>query len=280
MNAKAPQERRHPSPRAIATRAALAAALACAPLAAPAQVEVGSQSGFTKLVPAADVEQAATQQYGEMMAQARAKGALGGPNDPQVQRLRLIAQKIIPHALAWNPRAKDWKWEVNLIKSDQVNAFCMPGGKIAFYTGILQQLQLTDDEVGMIMGHEIAHALREHARERMGKTAATSIGANILSQVLGFGQVGQTLTGYGAQLLSLRFGREDESEADLVGMEIAARAGYDPRAGVSLWKKMGSLNKSAPPQWLSTHPSGTTRISDIERNLPRVMPLYEKARRG
>lgn len=280
MTAKAPQKRRFPNFNAIASRTALAAALACAPLVAPAQVDVGSQSGFTKLVPAGDVEKAATQQYGEMMAQARAKGALAGPNDPQLVRLRTIAQRIIPQSLSWNPRARDWKWEINLVGSNQVNAFCMPGGKIAFYTGILTQLQLTDDEAAMVMGHEIAHALREHARERMGKNAATSIGANVLSQILGFGQVGQTLTGYGAQLLSLRFGREDESEADLVGMEIAARAGYDPRAAVTLWKKMGSLNKSAPPQWLSTHPSGATRIAELERNLPRVMPLYERAKRG
>ena len=130
----------------------------------------------------------------------------------------------------------------------------------------------------MVMGHEIAHALREHARERMGKSAATNIGVNVLSQVLGFGQVGQTLTQYGAQLLTLEFSREDESEADLVGMELAARAGYDPRAGVTLWEKMGAASKGAPPQFLSTHPSGKTRIADIERNLPKVMPLYEASR--
>ena len=165
-----------------------------------------------------------------------------------------------------------------MIDSSQINAFCMPGGKIAFYTGLVQKLKLTDDEVAMVMGHEIAHALREHARERMGKNAATGIGANLLSQVLGFGQVGQTVTSYGAQLLTLKFGREDESEADLVGMDIAARAGYDPRAGVSLWRKMSAANQSAPPQWLSTHPSGKARIADIEANLPKVLPLYERSR--
>jgi len=97
--------------------------------------------------------------------------------------------------------------------------------------------------------------------------------------VLGFGQVGQTLTQYGAQLLTLEFSREDESEADLVGMELAARAGYDPRAGVTLWQKMGAASKGAPPQFLSTHPSGKTRIADIERNLPKVMPLYEASQK-
>ena len=265
------------------TLAALAAALLMGTAPAMAQregVEVGGNSGFAKLVPAEEIEQAAKQQYAKMMQEASAQKALAPPNHPQLQRLRGIAQRIIPHAVAWNPRAKDWQWEVNLIGSKQINAFCMPGGKIAFYTGILEQLQLTDDEVAMIMGHEMAHALREHARERMGKSAATSIGAGLLSQLFGLGDVGQTVAGYGVQLLNLRFGREDESEADLVGMELGARAGFNPRAGITLWQKMGAANMGAPPQWLSTHPAGATRIADMERTLPRVLPLYERARKS
>lgn len=241
-------------------------------------VEVGKNSAFTKLVPADQLEESATQQYRQMLAQAAEKRALAPDTHPQVQRLRAIARKIIPHATEWNPRAAQWRWEVNLLGSNQINAFCMPGGKIAFYTGILDKLQLTDDEVAMVMGHEIAHALREHARERMGKNAATSLGTNLLSQVLGLGQLGHTVTQYGAQLLTLQFSREDESEADLVGMELAARAGYNPRAGVSLWRKMAAANKNAPPQWLSTHPSSNTRIGEIEANLPKVEPLYRRAR--
>ena len=242
-------------------------------------VEMRGTSAFARLVPAEDVERSASAQYAQMMQEANAKNALASKDNPQLIRLRAIATKIIPFSLEWNDRAKSWKWEVNLIGSNQINAFCMPGGKIAFYTGILEQLKLTDDEVAMIMGHEIAHALREHARERIGKGAATNIGAGVLSQLFGLGQVGQTLTNYGAQLLTLQFSREDESESDLVGMELAARAGYDPRAGVTLWQKMGAANKGAPPQWLSTHPSGTSRIAEIEANLPKVMPLYEKAKR-
>ena len=241
-------------------------------------VEMRGTSVLARLVPAEDVERSATAQYAQMMQDANNKKALAPKDNPQVVRLRAIATKIIPFALDWNDRAKTWKWEVNLIGSNQINAFCMPGGKIAFYTGILEQLKLNDDEIAMIMGHEIAHALREHARERMGKSAATNISAGVLSQLFGLGQVGQTLTNYGAQLLTLQFGREDESEADLVGLELGARAGYDPRAGVTLWQKMATASKGAPPQWLSTHPSGATRIADIEANLPKVMPLYEKAR--
>ncbi len=239
-------------------------------------VEVGANSVFSRLVPADSVEQSAAQQYAEMLQQAAAKNALGGKNHPQVRRLRAIAQRIVPHALGWNPRAKNWRWEVNLIGSKQVNAFCMPGGKIAFYSGILEQLKLTDDEVATVMGHEIAHALREHARARMAKNAATGIGVNLLSNVLGLGQLGQTVTSYGAQLLTLQFSRSDESDADLVGMELAARAGFDPRAGVTLWQKMAAASQGAPPQWLSTHPSGNTRIADIQANLPKVLPLFQR----
>jgi predicted Zn-dependent protease len=239
-------------------------------------VEVGKNSVFTKLVPAETIEESAAQQYGKMLQQAASQGALVGKDHPQVKRLRAIATKIVPNAMGWNPRAVNWRWEVNLIGSKQINAFCMPGGKIAFYSGILEQLKLTDDEVATVMGHEVAHALREHARERMGKNAATNVGANLLSGLLGLGQLGQTVTSYGAQLLTLQFSRSDESEADLVGMELAARSGFDPRAGVSLWQKMAAASKGAPPQWLSTHPSGNTRIADIQANLPRVMPLYQR----
>lgn len=242
-------------------------------------VDVGGNSAFSKLVSASDIERASQQQYQQMLQQAAAQKALAPADNPQLKRLRTIAQRIIPFATPWNERSPNWKWEVNLIGSSQINAFCMPGGKIVFYTGILKTLQLTDDEVAIVMGHEIAHALREHARERMGKNAATGIGANLIGQILGLGQIGQTVTNYGAQLLTLEFSRSDESEADLVGMELAARAGFDPRAGVTLWQKMGAANKNAPPQWLSTHPSGKTRIADIEANLPRVMPLYERAKK-
>jgi predicted Zn-dependent protease len=259
----------------------LAFALALLPAAAPwAQregVDVGKNSRLAGLVPATEVENASNQQYHELLQQAAAKHALAPAGDPQLVRLRQIAHRLIPQSAAWNARAGSWHWEVNLIRSNQINAFCMPGGKIAVFTGILEKLQLTDDELAMVLGHEMAHALREHARERIAKNAATSIGANILTQVLGLGQIGQTITGYGAQLLTLRFSRGDESEADLVGMELAARAGYDPRAAITLWQKMGQASKGAPPQWLSSHPTGATRIADLQRNVPRVMPLYERS---
>ena len=240
-------------------------------------VEVGPKSSFSQLVSAEQVEQAAQQNYLQMRQQAASKNALAAPNNPQLVRLRAIAQRIIPFTSEWNERARQWRWEVNLIDSPQINAFCMPGGKIAFFTGILDKLKLTDDEVAMIMGHEMAHALREHARERMGKTAATRGAIEIGSAIFGLGNGGRYLAGMGGQLLTLKFGRDDESEADLVGMELAARAGYDPHAGVTLWQKMAVASKNAPPQFISTHPSGPTRIRDIEVNLPKVQPLYAQA---
>jgi predicted Zn-dependent protease len=243
-------------------------------------VDVGRNSAFARLVPAEEVEASANKQYQSLLRQAADQNALAGPNHPQLIRLRRIAEKLIPFAYNWNPRARNWKWEVNLLGSKQINAFCMPGGKIVFYTGILEQLKLTDDEVAQIMGHEIAHALREHARERMGKSAATNIGAGLLSQVLGLGDLGRTVTNYGAELLTLKFSRDNETEADLVGLELAARAGYDPRAGITLWRKMQAASKGAPPQWLSTHPAGETRITDIEKALPQVLPIYERASRN
>ena len=240
-------------------------------------VSVGKTSSFAKLVPVEQVENGAAQQYRQMLQQAAQQKALAPDDHPQVRRLRAIAQKILPHAAKWNPRAEKWKWEVNLIGSKQINAFCMPGGKIAFYNGILDTLKMTDDEVAMVMGHEVAHALREHARERMGKQAATNIGANVLSSVLGLGNAGNAVLGASANLLTLKFSRDDETEADTVGLELAARAGYDPRAGITLWRKMQQANKGAPPQWLSTHPASDSRIKEIERHLPEVMPLYYRA---
>jgi predicted Zn-dependent protease len=240
-------------------------------------VDVGPRSSFSKLVSAEEIEQAAGQQYAQMMSQARAKRALAPDDHPQVVRLRYIAQRIIPYTDEWNERAKRWHWEINLLGSSQINAFCMPGGKIAFYSAILSQLRLEDDEVAAVMGHEVAHALREHARERIGKGSATNIGLSIGAQLLGLGQLGDVAANLGTQLLTMKFGREDETEADLVGLELAARAGYDPQAAVRLWNKMGAAAKGAPPQWLSTHPSNSTRIRDIKENLPKVEPLYARA---
>ncbi|OYZ43930.1 MAG: peptidase M48 [Acidovorax sp. 16-64-162] len=244
----------------------------------------GGQCGgsLRKLVPAETLENSAAQQYQQMLQQAKAQRALAPAGHPQLQRLHAIAKRLIPHAAPWNDRARQWRWEVNLIGSSQVNAFCMPGGKIAFYTGILDQLKLTDDEAAMIMGHEMAHALREHARERIAKTQGTNLALRLGSQLLGLGDLGNVAASLGGQLLTLQFSRSDESDADLVGLELAARGGYQPSAAVSLWQKMGNATggKQGGLAFLSTHPSGPARIRELEQNVPRVQGLYEAARRN
>jgi predicted Zn-dependent protease len=240
-------------------------------------VNVDRMSRLRGLVPERQLEEQATMQYEELKQQAMQKGVLAADTDPALQRVRAISRRIIANATRWNPGAADWQWEINLIRAANVNAFCMPGGKIAFFSGLIDQLKLTDDEIAIVAGHEIAHALREHGRERVAKGNLLQLGASLGSAIFGLGQTGQAMVGQGAQLALLRFSRDDETEADTVGLDLVARAGYDPRAGVAVWRKMAMLEKSAPPQWLSSHPSGNNRIAQIQKTLPQVMPVYAKA---
>ena len=228
------------------------------------------------LASAETMERTGEQQYAQLTRQAFQKRALLPDDHPQTVRLRRIFNELLPHSYKFNERARNWKWEVNVVNSPQVNAFCMPGGKIAFFTGIIEKMRLTDDEVAMVMGHEIAHALREHSRARAAKTTLTNFGTIAVSVLVG-GNAGE-LARAGGGLLSLRFSRTDETEADLVGMELAARAGYNPESGITLWQKMSAASQGSPMEFMSTHPSGTTRISTIKTNLKDVMPLYERAK--
>jgi predicted Zn-dependent protease len=173
-----------------------------------------------------------------------------------------------------------WAWETNVITSPEVNAWCMPGGKMAVYTGLIEKLNITDDELAAVMGHEIAHALREHARERASEQMIASGVISVGSALLGLGDIGQQ----GAQfaymgLLGLPNSRRHETEADRVGIELAARAGYDPRAAITLWQKMGQAGGGEAPKFLSTHPSQSDRLNDLGNYAQRVLPLYEQSRR-
>jgi predicted Zn-dependent protease len=239
-------------------------------------VKVRRLSMMRNLVSAAKLEQAALQQYDQLRSQATTRNALIAADDPLAKRVQRVAQDLLPHAAKWNPRAKDWKWDITVIKTPAINALCMPGGKIAVFTGILDTLKLTDDELAVVLGHEMAHALREHARARTAKVTLTNVGTLAIGLVIG-GNVGE-LARQGGGLLALRFNRDDERDADLVGLELAARAGYDPQAGITLWQKMTQAAKGSPPTWLSTHPSGEDRERRTKAALKDVMPLYEKAR--
>jgi Zn-dependent protease with chaperone function len=244
-------------------------------------IAVPPRSRAASLASSEALEKQAIAQYAQLLKSASSQRALAPPDYPPLLRLQRIAKRLVPHTARFSERAGDWRWEVNLIGSNQVNAFVMPGGKIAFFTGIIDQLKLTDDEIAMIMGHEMAHALLEHGRERAGQqklAQIATIGASVFSQILGYGDLGGQLASGASQLTLLKFNRGDETEADLIGMDIAARAGFDPRAAVTLWQKMAALSKGqSSAQFLSTHPAHGTRIETIRAALPKVMPLYARA---
>jgi predicted Zn-dependent protease len=244
------------------------------------QGTVGVKRSQLLLVSSAELDRAAAAQYRQVVQREIPNGNVN--RDPQqAERVRAIARRLIPQTAVFRKDAPAWKWEVNVITSPEVNAWCMPGGKIAFYTGILEKLQLTDDEAAAIMGHEIAHALREHGRERASQQLATTLGAAAVGAVLGIGQGGADLVGMVGQVtFLLPYSRLHETEADRIGVELAARGGYDPRAAIALWQKMAKLSGGGgPPAILSTHPSNEDRIKDLGGFSQKVMPLYEEARK-
>lgn len=240
---------------------------------------VGVKREQRMAVSEAALESAAGKQYSQLMAQAAKQGKLNA--DPaQYARVKEIAERLIPQTKAFRPDAVNWKWEVNVLNSPDVNAWCMPGGKIAVYTGLIEKLKITDDELAAVMGHEISHALREHSRERASEQAVANIGITVLATVAGIGQLGQKGMEYAYQgLLGLPNSRTHETEADRMGVELAARAGFDPRAAISLWKKMGEIGGGEPPKFLSTHPPRAERMRDLTAYSEKVMPLYQQAQR-
>jgi predicted Zn-dependent protease len=262
------------------------------PLAAAAAFLVGCQSVETTkpgvvgvdrdqrmMVSADEVHSGSVKAYAQMMAEAKSKNVLD--RDPaMLKRVQDITQRLIPHTASFRPDAAKWPWEVHVISVDEVNAWCMPAGKMAIYTGLIQKLNATDDEIAAVMGHEIAHALREHARERISRQMGTQATIGIVGAILGVGQMGQGIANTVADVtLNLPNSRLHETESDRIGVELAARAGFDPRAAVTLWEKMGKLSGgNQPPKWLSTHPPHGDRINDLRAYSEKVMPLYAQAK--
>lgn len=239
---------------------------------------VGVDREQAMMVSSASINQSAERAYNQVKSGAQRKGQLN--RDPvQLERLRAIARRMIPHTGTFRSDAPGWHWEVNLISSKEMNAWCMPGGKIAFNAGLLERLQLTDDEVAAVMGHEIAHALREHARERASQAMAQSIGIAVIGAAARAPGAAIDLT---QMVLDITFNlpnsRTHEIEADRIGVELAARSGFDPRAAVTLWEKMQRAGGGQAPEFLSTHPPHANRISDLRDYSQRVMPLYEQTR--
>ncbi|WP_144634542.1 M48 family metallopeptidase [Bordetella genomosp. 13] len=262
-----------------ATGATLAILTGCASVNTTQSGTVGVDRAqyMSRLVSEQQLDQEASQQYGQIVQEARTKNLLDR-DAAQVSRVRGISQRLIAQVGAFRPDAAKWAWEVHVLSTDDVNAWCMPGGKIAVYTGLLDKIKPTDAELAAVLGHEIAHALREHARERVSQQMATNLGLQVLSIATGSSaasDVGGKLT---EVMFTLPNSRTHETEADRMGVELAARAGYDPRAAVTLWQKMGAASGgSSPPEFLSTHPSASTRISELQATSQQVMPLYEQS---
>ena len=242
-------------------------------------VGVTRSQSMANFVSEADLRATAVQNYQQTLAGGQKAGKLN--DDPALtRRVRAISSRLIAQTAYFRADAPKWPWEVNVMDSPELNAWCMPGGKVMVYSGLVKQLQLTDDELAAVIGHELAHALREHARERISR----EYGQNLLLTV---GMVALGVSGPAAQLgdmlgkvtFSLPHGRTQETEADGMGLELMARAGYDPAAAVNVWRKMAKVQQSQQAEFLSTHPSSSTRIAELQALLPKVTPLYEAAQR-
>ena len=266
---------------ATAASAALLSLSACETVDTTQPGAVGVDRDQRMMVSSQEVQASSQKAYAQMMAEAQKKGVLD--RDPaQVQRVRNIVSRLVPKTTTFRPDAQKWPWDVHVISIDEANAWCMPGGKMAIYTGLIQKLGLSDDEIAAVMGHEIAHALREHARERVSRQMGTQMAVGIAGALFGIGDLGQGLGNMVADVtLNRPNSRLHETEADRIGVELAARAGYDPRAAIRLWEKMAkSSGGGQPPKWLSTHPSHEDRLKDLQIYAEKVMPLYQASKGG
>ena len=259
---------------AVAATAALVAACASTTQGGA----VGANRSQILIVSEAQMNQQAALAYSETLQKASSARALN-TNTAQTARVQEISRRLIAQTGYFRPDARQWDWQVNVIQEKTINAWCMPGGKIAVYSGIIDTLKLTDDELAAVIGHEISQALREHSREQASTSALQSLGVSVVSQAAGLGNLGSTVINTAAKYaLELPFSRRHETEADIVGLELMARAGYNPQAAISVWQKMSAASQGSVPQFMSTHPSHATRIADLQAAMPKVMPLYQSAR--
>ena len=251
---------------------------ACANTTRPGAVGV-NRSQFM-MISSSEVDRLSAISYNDQNEKAKEKNALV-TSGPTYDRLKRIANRLIPQTGEFRDDTRQWNWQLTLINASTLNASCAPGGKITFYTGIIEQLNLSDDEIAAIMGHEIAHALREHGRERLSQAMAQSAVTNLaLAAAGGYGSAVSAANQVAQYLLVLPNSRQNESEADAIGLELSARAGYNPRAAISVWQKMIKATEGKnPPEFLSTHPSGETRIEQLTALMPSVEPLYQSSKK-
>jgi len=269
------------TPKRLVVAVAAAAVLvvsACETVQTTQPGVVGVARKQRMIVSEQDVEQGAAQAYAEEKSKAQAAGKLNA-NSALTSRVRNVAQRLIPATATFRSDAPNWPWEVNTLKTDELNAYCMPGGKIMVYSGLVEKLNLTDAELAAVLGHEMAHALREHSRERVSRAMTQQIALAGVAVLTGAGEGVQNMANtVAAVTFQLPHSREQESEADTIGLELMARAGFDPNAAVSVWKKMIAAEQGGTPQFLSTHPSPQSRIQDLQALVPKVTPLYQRAK--
>jgi predicted Zn-dependent protease len=237
-------------------------------------VRIAPRSGIAKIVSADALERKADEEFRRQKEMARSANTLLPDDHPDVARVWRVVKGILPHAAKFNERASVWKWEVIVLDESTINAFCAPGGKITVLTGIIRELQLTDDELAVLVGHEVAHALRDHSRGDLARSAISKIAGEVMVAATG---MDKKLIEDGMRLSMLEAMRKTEIEADLIGLELVARSGRDPRAGITFWEKMQRLGADGQPQWLSTHPSDEVRLQSMKANMHDVLPLYEAA---
>ncbi|TAL93699.1 MAG: M48 family peptidase [Paraburkholderia sp.] len=241
-------------------------------------VRYGSPAVFRNLIPSAMLESQASAEFDEIARGASHANKLYPTTDAHVKRVRAAMDQLIPFSLKWNERAKNWKWDVAVVKSPDIRMYCLPGGKVVVYGGLLDRVRLNDNELGMLLGHEIAHALREHARERLGERQAAQLSSGPIPQLFGLADLGEAPLGIGTQLLEMKYENTDETEADVIGSDIASRAGFDPRAAITLWDKLATATRKNREQgFIYVHPYPPARRADIMKRLPDMLPLYAKA---
>ena len=239
---------------------------------------VGINRSQFMMISSAEVDRLSAVSYNEQNQKAKEKNILV-TSGPTYDRLKTISNRLIQQTGVFRDDTRQWNWQLSLINAPILNATCAPGGKITFYTGLIDQLNLTDDEIAAIMGHEIAHALREHGRERLSQAMAQNLVTNIAA-ASGYGSSANAANQVAQYILVLPNSRQNESEADAIGLELAARSGYSPQAAISVWKKMiKATNGKTSPEFLSTHPSGETRIEQLSALMPAVEPLYQAAQK-
>ena len=252
-------------------------------LCATAMLSVSGCTSFADMAGAdsATLNAQSAQSFAQLTQEARAKNQLD-TSSSTYQRINTVFQRLKPYADQMNQTGQRFDWKLAVLKSDTVNAYVAPGGKVVFYTGIVNKLNLTNDEIAAVMGHEMTHALEEHSKSKIGAQALTNLAIGIGTSYAGanIGEAGNAAISLGSQIgIGLPYSRNLESRADYGGLMLMAKAGFNPNAAITLWEKMNRLDGAGKGSFLSTHPSNSQRIGDMRKNLPAALAVYNNRRK-